>query len=98
MRIEKKVLEFNDCTVTITVRQKTPPAVDRNNDVYEFWNEELRDLYGQIGLRRDQPASVAHHEPADIHYQCKARFDCFAERYACPPSPIKSGRNTPNVG
>ena len=46
MRTEKKVLEFNDCTVTITVRQKTPPAADRNNDVYEFWNEELRDLYG----------------------------------------------------
>ena len=45
MRTEKKVLEFNDCTVTITVRQKTPPAADRNNDVYEFWNEELRDLY-----------------------------------------------------
>jgi hypothetical protein len=45
MRTEKKIIEFADYIVTIIVRQKKPPAADNDNEFYEFWNEELKDLY-----------------------------------------------------
>jgi len=45
MRTEKKVIEFADCIVTVIVRPKKPPAVNNDNEPYDFWNEELQELY-----------------------------------------------------
>jgi hypothetical protein len=45
MRTEKKVIEFADYMVTIIVRPKKPPAADNDNQHYDFWNDELKELY-----------------------------------------------------
>jgi hypothetical protein len=46
MRTEKKIIEFADYTMTIIVREKPkrPPA-SNDNERYEFWSDELKELY-----------------------------------------------------
>jgi hypothetical protein len=45
MKLERKVIELCDFIVTIVVRPKNPPKADNDNEPYDFWNEELKDLY-----------------------------------------------------
>ena len=46
MRTEKRVIEFADCIMTIIVRQKQkPPPASNDNESYEFWSDELKELY-----------------------------------------------------
>lgn len=44
MKVEKKVLEFEDYIVTVTVRAKTPPKADNDNLPFDFWSDELREF------------------------------------------------------
>ena len=45
MRTEKKVIEFDDYIMTIIVRPKMPPKANNDNTDYDFWSDELKDLY-----------------------------------------------------
>jgi len=45
MKVERKIIEFSDFIITVVVRPKNPPKADNDNDLYDFWNEELKDLY-----------------------------------------------------
>lgn len=44
MKVEKKVVEFEDCIVTISVRLKSPPEADNDNLPYDFWGDELKEF------------------------------------------------------
>lgn len=45
MRTEKKVIEFADYVMTIIVRPKEPPKASNDNIGYDFWSDELKELY-----------------------------------------------------
>jgi hypothetical protein len=45
MRTEKKIIEFADYIMTIIVRPKKPPKENNDNEPYDFWSEELKELY-----------------------------------------------------
>jgi hypothetical protein len=46
MRTEKKiVLELPDYFVTISLRPKSPPKPHNDNLEYDFWGDELKELY-----------------------------------------------------
>jgi hypothetical protein len=45
MRAEKKVIEFADYIVTVTVRPKKPPKAENDNLPYDFWSDEIKELY-----------------------------------------------------
>lgn len=46
MRTEKKiVLELPDYFVTISFRPKNPPTPNNDNLEYDFWGDELKELY-----------------------------------------------------
>lgn len=42
---EKKIIEFDNCIVTVTVRRKKPLKADNENLPYDFWSEELKELF-----------------------------------------------------
>lgn len=44
MKPEKKVLEFDDCIVTVTVRPKKRPKADNDDLPYDFWSDELKEF------------------------------------------------------
>jgi hypothetical protein len=44
MKADKKILEFDDCIVTVTVRAKKSPKAHNDNLPYDFWSEELKDF------------------------------------------------------
>jgi hypothetical protein len=44
MRPEKKIIELEDCIVTVTVRPKKPPKADNENLPYDFWSDELKEF------------------------------------------------------
>jgi len=44
MKAEKKVLEFKDYIVTVTVRAKKPPKPDNDNLPIDFWSDELKEF------------------------------------------------------
>jgi len=44
MRTEKKIIETDDCVVTVIVRRKKPPKPDNDNLPYDHWSEEMKDL------------------------------------------------------
>jgi hypothetical protein len=45
MKVERKIIELCDFIVTIIVRPKNPPRADNDDQPYDFWNEELKELY-----------------------------------------------------
>jgi hypothetical protein len=46
MRTEKKiVLELLDYFVTINFRPKNPPRANNDNARYDFWSDELKELF-----------------------------------------------------
>jgi hypothetical protein len=45
MLTEKKIIEFADCTVTVIVRHKRPPKSVNDNEKYDFWSDELKELF-----------------------------------------------------
>jgi hypothetical protein len=46
MRTERKiVLELPDYFVTISFRPKNPPKPNNDNARYDFWSDEVKELY-----------------------------------------------------
>jgi hypothetical protein len=44
MRPEKKIIELEDCIVTLTVRPKKLPKAENDNLPYDFWSDELKEF------------------------------------------------------
>jgi hypothetical protein len=44
MKPEKKIIEMEDCIVTITVRPKKPAKADNDNLPYDFWTDEMKEF------------------------------------------------------
>ena len=44
MKAEKKVLEFDDYIVTVTVRPKKAPKANNDNLHFDFWTDEMREF------------------------------------------------------
>lgn len=44
MKAEKKVLEFEDHIVTVTVRPKKPPKANNDNLPLDFWSDEMKEF------------------------------------------------------
>jgi hypothetical protein len=45
MRTEKKIIEFADYVVMIIVLPKNPARAHDDNEPYDFWSDELKELY-----------------------------------------------------
>ena len=48
MKADKKVFEFDDFIVTMTIRRKKTPKADNDNLPFDFWTDEMKeflDLY-----------------------------------------------------
>ena len=45
MKSEKKVIEFEDFVITLTVRPKKRPKPDNDNAPYDHWSEELKEFF-----------------------------------------------------
>ena len=45
MKVERKIIELGDFIMTVIIRPRNPPKADNNNEPYDFWNEELKELY-----------------------------------------------------
>jgi hypothetical protein len=44
MKVEKKIIELEDCIVTVSVRPKKPPKAHNDNLPYDFWTDELKEF------------------------------------------------------
>jgi hypothetical protein len=44
MKADKKVLEFDDYIVTVTVRSKKPMPANNDNLPFDFWSDEMKEF------------------------------------------------------
>lgn len=44
MKVEKRIVEFEDYIVTISVRLKNPPKADNDDLPYDFWSDEMKEF------------------------------------------------------